>query len=52
MRYYFDVRDGYNLRTDDEGQRFSSYEAMEEEATLSLVEMALEEMGKRGADHA
>ncbi|KRR06743.1 hypothetical protein CQ12_40830 [Bradyrhizobium jicamae] len=49
--YYFDIRDGDTLQTDDEGRELSSFEAMQEEATLTLAEMALDAMGKRGADH-
>ncbi|KRR11620.1 hypothetical protein CQ12_40960 [Bradyrhizobium jicamae] len=50
-RYYFDVRDDDTLQTDDEGRELSSFEAMQEEATLNLAEMALHAMVKRGADH-
>ena len=50
-RYYFDVRDDDNLQTDDEGRDFSSVEAVQEEATVSLAELALDSMAKRGADH-
>jgi len=50
-RYYFDVRDGDELQTDDDGRDLSSFEAAQEQATLSLAEMALDAMAKRGADH-
>ena len=50
-RYYFDVRDDDNLQTDDEGRDFSSVEAVQDEATVSLAELALDAMAKRGADH-
>ncbi|WP_065754372.1 DUF6894 family protein [Bradyrhizobium paxllaeri] len=49
--YYFDVRDGDTLQTDDEARELSSFDAMQEEATLTLAEMALDAMGKRSADH-
>ena len=38
-RYYFDVRDDDNLQTDDEGRDFSSVEAVQDEATVSLAEL-------------
>ena len=50
-RYYFDVRDDNNLQTDSEGRDFSSFEAVQDEATVSLAELALDAMAKRGADH-
>ena len=50
-RYYFDVREDDNLQTDDEGRDFSSVEAAQDEATVSLAELALDAMAKRGADH-
>jgi hypothetical protein len=52
-RYYFDVRDDDNLQTDDEGRDFSSVEAVQEEATVSLTELALDAMAKtwRGPPH-
>ena len=50
-RYYFDVRDGDKLQTDDEGREQSSFDAVLEEATLSLAEMALDAVGKHGPDH-
>lgn len=50
MRYYFDVREGASLQTDEEGRDLSSFEAMQEEATLSLAEMALDAIGRSGAD--
>ena len=50
-RYYFDVREDDNLQTDDEGRNFSSFEAVQDEATVSLAELALDAMAKRGADH-
>ena len=50
-RYYFEVRDDDNLQTDDEGRDFSSVEAVQDEATVSLAELALDAMAKRGADH-
>ena len=50
-RYYFDLRDGDRLHSDDEGRDLASFDAAREEATMSLAEMALDAMGKRGADH-
>ena len=50
-RYYFDLREGDALQTDEDGRDLSSFEAMQEEATISLAEMALDAMAKRGADH-
>ena len=50
-RYYFDVREGDELHSDEEGRDLSSFEAAQEEATMSLAELALDAMGKRGADH-
>ena len=50
-RYYFDVRDGDKLQTDDEGRDYSSLEAVQDEAAMSLAELAVETMAKRGADH-
>ena len=47
-RYYFDVRDGDKLRPDDEGCDLSSFEAMREEAAVSLAEIAVDAVGKRG----
>jgi Domain of unknown function (DUF6894) len=49
--YYFDVHDGDELQTDEEGRDLSSFEAAQEEATLSLAEIALDAMGRRGSDH-
>jgi hypothetical protein len=49
-RYYFDVREDDNLQTDDEGRDFSSVEAVQDEATVSLAELALDAMAKRGDD--
>jgi hypothetical protein len=50
-RYYFDFRDGDKLQADYEGRDLSSFEAVQEEATMTLAEMALDAMAKRGADH-
>ena len=50
-RYYFDFRDGGHLQTDDDGRDFASFEGARQEATMSLAEMALDAMGRRGADH-
>jgi hypothetical protein len=50
-RYYFDVRDGEKLQTDDEGGDYSSFEAVQDEAAMSLAELAMDTMAKRGADH-
>jgi hypothetical protein len=50
-RYYFDLRDGGKLQTDDEGRELSSFEDVQEEATMSLAELALEAMARRGAGH-
>jgi hypothetical protein len=50
-RYYFDVREDDNLQTDDEGRDLSSFEAAQDEATVSLAELALDAIAKRGADY-
>ena len=51
QRYYFDLRDGDALQTDEEGRDLSSFEAMQEEATISLAEIALDAVAKCGAGH-
>ena len=40
MRYYFDLREGSDLAVDEEGSQFLSVEAAQEEAALSLANMA------------
>jgi hypothetical protein len=40
MRYYFDLREGNDLAIDEEGSQFLSVEAAQEEAALSLANMA------------
>jgi hypothetical protein len=40
MRYYFDLRDGEEVAVDDEGVELSSLQAVQEEAALSLADMA------------
>jgi hypothetical protein len=39
-RYYFDVRDGEIITADDEGFELANVEAAQNEAALSLAEMA------------
>ena len=40
MRYYFDMREGERLALDDEGLELPSLAAAEQEAALSLADMA------------
>ena len=40
MRYYFDLRDGDEVAVDDEGVELPNLQAVQEEAALSLVDMA------------
>jgi hypothetical protein len=40
MRYYFDMREGESLALDDEGLELPSLAAAEQEAALSLADMA------------
>jgi uncharacterized protein DUF6894 len=40
MRYYFDLREGDQIAIDDEGLELSTIEAVQEEAALSLADMA------------
>jgi hypothetical protein len=39
-RYYFDVREGGCLIVDEEGMELPTFEAVQEEATQSLADMA------------
>jgi hypothetical protein len=40
MRYYFDLRDGDEIITDDEGLELNGIERVQEEAACSLADMA------------
>ena len=44
------MRDGEALLVDDEAPEHDSLEGAKDEAMLSLAELALDAMGKRGAD--
>ena len=39
-RYYFDIREGDDLATDEEGLELSTLQAVQEEAARSLADMA------------
>jgi hypothetical protein len=39
-RYYFDMREGDEIATDDEGLELDSLQAVQEEAARSLADMA------------
>jgi hypothetical protein len=39
-QYFFDICDGDNLTTDEEGMEFSNIEAAQEEAARSLADLA------------
>jgi hypothetical protein len=43
-RFYFDVRDGNDLRPDDDGLEFPTVHAARVEASRALAEMIKEEM--------
>ena len=40
MRYYFDLRDGDEIITDDEGLELNGIDRVQEEAACSLADMA------------
>lgn len=40
MRYYFDLRNGEEVAVDDEGVELPSVQAVQEQAALSLADMA------------
>ena len=40
MRYYFDLRDGDEIAVDEEGLELPGIERVQEEAALSLADMA------------
>jgi hypothetical protein len=52
MRYYFDLRDGDEMITDDEGLELNSIERVQEEAALSLADMARDEVRSHRTDGA
>ena len=50
-RYYFDVGNGDDVSTDDEGQEFSTPESAWTEAAHSAAEMARDKTHKSAAGH-
>jgi|SRR5215204_5082261 len=50
-RYFFDVRDGNNLAPDEEGMILPSIEAVQEEAAMSLADMARDMVRSRAKRH-
>jgi hypothetical protein len=52
-RYYFDIREGDDLASDDEGLELPSIERVQEEAARSLADMARDAVRSphNGADH-
>lgn len=46
--YFFDFRDGYRLVADDEGLWLPDRDAAEQEAVLTLAEMAKEQLPESG----
>lgn len=40
MRYYFDLRDENGITVDDEGVELATFAAVQDEAALSLADMA------------
>ena len=53
IRYYFDMREGDSIATDEDGLELASIEAVQEEAARSLADMARDAVRKRndGAGH-
>ncbi|WP_420738221.1 DUF6894 family protein [Bradyrhizobium japonicum] len=48
-RYYFDLRDGDELAVDEEGLELSDLDAVQQEATRALRDMAHEELYDSGS---
>jgi len=54
-RYYFDLRDGDDVTADQEGMELRDIEAVQEEAVLSLADMArpaIRRNWRRSAGHS
>jgi hypothetical protein len=43
-RYYFDLRDNHDMVVDEEGMEIPTFEQVEEEAALSLANIAKDEI--------
>ena len=55
MRYFFDLREGNRVACDDEGIDFPSLEAAQQEAALSLADLARDFVltnGNNGISHS
>jgi hypothetical protein len=51
MRYFFDIRNGDELAPDEEGVILPNIEAAQEEAAMSLADMAREMVRSRSRRH-